>query len=119
MLRRTLLVFSLLSLTAFAADISGKWDFHVETDVGSGDPTFDFHQTGEKLTGTYSGQLGTAQLTGTVKGDTVEFSFEVSALDQNGKVVYKGAIGADGKMKGEVNLAGLGKGTWTGQRHTP
>ena len=116
MLRRMLLLLPLICFTAFAADISGKWTFHVETDAGSGDPTFEFHQNGEKLTGTYAGQFGTANLTGTVKGDAVEFSFEVMVLDQKGTIVYKGAIGTDGKMKGDVELTGLGKGRWTGQR---
>ncbi|HLH19966.1 MAG TPA: hypothetical protein VKX45_22260 [Bryobacteraceae bacterium] len=118
MVRRTLLVGTLFCLAAFGADISGKWDFHVETDAGAGDPTFEFHQDGEKLTGTYAGTFGTAPLTGTVKGDDIEFSFEVTVLDQKGTIVYKGKIGADGKMKGEVELTGLGKGTWTGQRHS-
>ncbi len=118
MLRRMLLLCTLFGLAAFGADISGKWDFHVETDAGSGDPAFEFHQDGEKLTGTYSGTFGTANLTGTVKGDNVEFQFEVTVIDQKGTIVYKGKIGADGKMKGEVELTGLGKGTWTGQRHS-
>ena len=116
MLRRTLFLLCLASFTAFAADISGKWDFHVETDAGSGDPTFEFQQAGEKLTGTYNGTFGTAPVNGTVKGDDVEFSIEVSLGDQKGTIVYKGKIGADGKMKGSVELSGLGNGTWTGTK---
>jgi hypothetical protein len=30
--------------------------------------------------------------------------------------VYTGKIEADGKMKGDVDLGGLGKGTWTGAK---
>jgi len=116
MLRRTLILVCLASLATFAADVSGKWDFHVETDAGSGDPTFEFHQDGEKLAGTYNGTFGSAPVNGTVKGDDIEFSIEVSIGDQKGTIVYKGKIGADGKMKGEVELTGLGKGTWTGTK---
>jgi hypothetical protein len=118
MLRRTWLMLCLLSFAGFAADISGKWDFHVETDAGGGDPTFEFHQDGEKLTGTYNGTFGTAPLNGTVKGDKVEFSLEVTVVDQKGTIVYRGTIGADGKMKGDVELAGLGKGTWVGTKRS-
>ena len=116
MLRRTVLLLSVLSFAAFAHDISGKWDFHVETDAGSGDPSFEFHQDGEKLTGTYNGTFGTAPLNGTVKGDSVEFTIEVTMADQKGTIVYRGKIEAAGKMKGDVDLSGLGKGTWTGTK---
>src|SRR5207244_3655092 len=106
----------LMSAIAMAEDISGKWTFNVETDAGSGSPTFVFKQAGEKHTVTYTGTFGTAELTGTVKGDAIEFSFEATLLDQKGKVVYTGKIDAPGKMKGQVELAGLGKGTWTGAK---
>ena len=85
----------------------------MQLDAGSGSPTFVFKQAGEKLTGTYTGLLGDAPLTGTVKGDAVEFSFEATAQDQKAKVVYTGVITSATQMKGDVNYAGLGKGTWT------
>jgi hypothetical protein len=113
---RAFIAVCLLSLVSYAEDISGKWTFNVETDAGSGSPTFVFKQAGEKLTGTYTGTFGTAELTGTVKGDVIEFSFEATVLDQKGKVVYTGKIEAPGKMKGAVEFTGLGKGTWTGTR---
>jgi hypothetical protein len=113
---RAIIAVCLLSVVSYAEDISGKWTFNVETDAGSGAPTFVFKQAGEKLTGTYTGTFGTAELTGTVKGDVIEFSFEASLGDQKGKVVYTGKIEAPDKMKGAVELAGLGKGTWTGAK---
>src|SRR5262249_21223455 len=89
---RTMTIAALMCAAAFAHDISGKWTFNVETSAGSGTPTFVFKQAGEKLTGTYNGTFGTAELTGTVKGDAIEFSFEASVGDQKGKVTYKGKI---------------------------
>jgi hypothetical protein len=109
---RTLILLCLISWAALAEDISGKWTFNVETAAGSGTPTFTFKQAGEKLTGTYNGTFGTAELTGTVKGDAIEFTFEAVLGDQKGKVVYKGKIEAAGKMAGSVDYAGLGSGTW-------
>jgi hypothetical protein len=113
---RAFIAVCLLSVTSYAGDISGKWTFNVETDAGSGSPTFVFKQAGEKLTGTYTGTFGTAELTGTVKGDAIEFSFEATVVDQKGKIVYTGKIEAPDKMKGEVEFTGLGKGTWTGTK---
>ena len=64
---------------AAKVDVTGKWAFAVETGAGTGTPTMTFKQDGEKLTGHYSGQLGEADLTGTVKGQDIEFKFTVDA----------------------------------------
>jgi hypothetical protein len=115
---KTWMLLALLAaaVPAFAHDITGAWDFTVETDAGSGNPSFEFKQVGEKLTGTYSGMFGKAALTGTVKGDRIEFSFEVSGQGVSGKMTYRGTIESATKMKGEVQLAEAGKGTWTGTK---
>ena len=98
---------------AAAADVTGKWDGAVETDAGSGSPKFTFKQTGEALSGTYSGLLGEAQLTGTVKGADIEFSFKASPQGESVTVKYKGKIVSDTQIKGTVDLGGLGSGTFT------
>ena len=49
-------------------NVTGTWVFQVETSAGAGSPTMTFKQEGEALTGKYSGQLGEADLKGTVKG---------------------------------------------------
>jgi hypothetical protein len=113
---RTVTLLALISAAAFAHDISGKWTLHVVTDAGSGDPTFVFKQAGEKLTGTYSGLFGTAELTGTVNGDDIEFSFEAGTPDQKVKIVYKGKIDSAVKMHGNADLGGMGTGTWAGTK---
>ena len=113
---RILCVFVLISIAAFAHDVSGKWTFLVETQLGSGSPTFVFKQTGEKLTGTYNGTFGTAELTGKVTGDNIEFSFDAVIQDQKSKIVYKGKIEAADKMSGSVEFSGIGTGSWTGSK---
>ena len=110
-MRTLLLLAGLMVCAALAADILGNWEFVVNSDAGSGSPSFSFRQDGEKLTGTYSGALGEAQLTGTVKGDAIEFSFEPPGA--NGVVRYKGKIESATKMKGELDMGDMGKGTWT------
>ena len=112
---RTSILTCLLALAAFAHDVTGKWTFNVQTDMGSGSPTFVFKQDGEKLTGTYSGTFGTAELTGTVKGDDIKFTFEAVVADQKGTITYTGKIESAAKMKGTVEFAGIG-GTWTGTK---
>src|SRR6202035_2330019 len=60
-------------------DGTGKWAFSVETSAGAGAPTMAFKQDGEKLTGHYTGTFGEADLTGSVKGGDIAFSFSVDA----------------------------------------
>jgi hypothetical protein len=98
--------------TALAADVSGDWDAKVDIAGNQGTPTFSFKQDGEKLTGTYKGQFGEAELTGTLKGSDIEFSFEIQA---GAKAVYKGKL-EDGKLKGTCDYAGQAEGTWTAEK---
>lgn len=97
-------------------DITGAWNFAVETQAGSGSPTFTFKQEGEKLTGQYKGQFGEAPLTGSVKGNKVDFSIKVQAQGQEGTIKYTGTVEKDGTMKGTVDFGELGAGTWTAKR---
>jgi hypothetical protein len=97
-------------------DVTGKWAFTVETNAGSGTPTFVFKQDGEKLTGHYSGQLGEADLTGTVKGNAINFTFTGDVQGNKIEATYTGTVETKDSMKGTVKLAGLGEGTFTGKR---
>jgi hypothetical protein len=98
-----------------ASNISGNWAFEVQTDQGSGSPSFTFKQDGEKLTGTYKGAFGEGPVDGTVKGNAINFNVKVNAQGQDVVISYTGTIESGG-MKGTVKLGDLGTGTWTGKR---
>jgi len=106
----------ILALPLMAADVSGKWDFAVDLDVGSGSPTFVLEQQGETITGTYSGAAGQANLKGTVKGDDIEFQFEADTGGEKISVRYSSKILAADKMKGTAKYGTMGSGTWTATR---
>ena len=55
------------ALTLLGADLTGTWSASVVLDAGSGTATFVFKQTGEALSGTYTGTFGQAPLTGNGK----------------------------------------------------
>jgi len=96
-------------------DVTGKWAFNVETSAGAGTPTFTFKQDGEKLTGHYTGTFGEADLTGTVKGADITFSFTVDAQGNAIKETYTGTVDKD-TMKGKLVIEGLGEGTFTAKK---
>lgn len=110
-MQRLVLLF-LLAFALWSADLSGKWEFSVETSAGSGTPTFELQQKGDTLSGTYAGALGNAEVKGFLKGEDLELRFEVGG----NQVVYTGKLLKDGTLKGNVDIAGQANGTWTGKR---
>ena len=108
----SLLVVASSAVAADPANVSGDWDAKVEIAGNTGMPTFTFKQDGDKLTGKYKGQFGEADLKGTVKGDEIEFSFEVQA---GAEAKYKGKL-KDGKLSGTCDYAGQAEGTWTAEK---
>jgi hypothetical protein len=99
-------------LGAQATNVTGEWAFNVQTDQGGGTPTLTFKQDGGKLTGKYAGQLGNADLTGTVKGNAIHFTFTLDVQGQQAPVTYDGTVEKD-TMKGKMDIAGMVNGTFT------
>jgi hypothetical protein len=98
-------------------DITGAWIFTVDTGT-VGTPTVTFKQDGEKLTGHYSSEtLGEADLTGTLKGQDLAFSFTADLQGTSVPVSYKGTVASKDEMKGTIDVAGgLASGTFTAKR---
>ncbi|HMG35182.1 MAG TPA: hypothetical protein VKM94_14680 [Blastocatellia bacterium] len=98
-----------------ATNITGTWDFQVETAGGTGTPVFTFKQDGENLTGHYKGQLGEAPVTGTVKGTDAKFTIKVNFQGQDLTIVYNGKVDGN-SMKGTAALGDLGEATFTAKK---
>jgi len=99
-------------LSAQGTNVTGEWLFNVTTDQGGGTPTITFKQEGEKLTGKYVGQLGNADLTGTVKGSAIHFTFTIDVQGQQAPVTYDGTVEKN-TMKGKLDIGGMVNGTFT------
>lgn len=105
---------AVLSINTALADVSGKWGFAVDiAGMGSGNAEVSMEQAADgAITGTYSGQLGNTSFTGKADGDAFEFTLN----SDMGAVKYEGELQADGTLKGTMNLAGMGGGTFVGTR---
>ena len=98
-------------------DVTGAWIFDVTTDAGPGTPTVTFKQDGEKLTGHYSSAaLGEADLTGSVKGQAITFSFVANVQGNALDVTYTGTVESKDALKGTLTITALGNGTFTAKR---
>jgi hypothetical protein len=96
-------------------DLTGTWGLEVVSQAGTGHPTVILKQEGEGLSGQYSGQLGEAPVTGTIKGNEFSFSFTVTMEGAAMTVIYSGTADGDA-MQGRVTLGELGDGTFTGKK---
>lgn len=94
-----------------AVNVTGSWTMTVQTDAGSGSPTFVLKQEGEKISGTYTGQLGESAVTGTIKGNVIHLEFSI----QGNLITYDGTASSY-DMEGKVNLAEMATGTFKGKK---
>lgn len=104
-----------LGSSAIAADekvdVTGVWNVEIEIGGQTGMPVFTLKQDGEKITGKYKGQFGDADVTGKLKGNEIEFSFEA----QGAKITYTGTVDKD-TMKGKANYADQASGEWKAKK---
>ena len=98
-------------------DVTGAWAIEVTiSGGGTGTPSVTLKQDGEKLTGHYSSAvLGEHDVTGSVKGNAVTFTFVASLEGNSVKVTYSGTVDKD-TMEGTVTLGDLGEGTFTAKK---
>ena len=101
-------------------DLTGRWQFSVQSDVGSGSPTVTFAQKGDSLTGRYSSQaLGERDFVGTFKDGKITFSFNADVGGQQFSMNFSGTLSGEDAMQGSIDFGGMGTGTFTGKRQKP
>jgi hypothetical protein len=99
MLRKTILAVLFLalgSMSALAADFSGKWTADVTTPRGTQTLTFDFHVDGAALTGKITSPRGDSDIAdGKIDGDTITFTQTMSFNGNDFKMTYSGKADGD------------------------
>ena len=96
-------------------DVGGTWDMSVKTEQGTATPSISLRQNGEDLTGTYSGQMGTVDLEGSLKGDEIVFTVRLKFRETPFIITYRGRVAGDG-MQGTARFGDAGAGEWTAKR---
>src|SRR5579884_498404 len=87
---------AVIAAAAFAADVTGTWTASFDTQVGQQNYTYTFKQDGNKLTGTAKSNLAEGTITnGTVNGDDITFTENLTYQDMPLQIVYKGKISGD------------------------
>lgn len=85
-----------LVLSAYAADISGKWTAEFDTQIGAQKYTYEFKVDAGKLTGTATGPQGSVAIEeGKVNGDDVSFVENMNFQGTDLRIEYSGKIAGD------------------------
>ena len=85
-----------LVVSAWAADVTGKWVAQIEGRQGTTETTFNFKVDGTTLTGTMASQRGEDEISeGKVEGDEISFVVVRSFGENEIKLLYKGKVAGD------------------------
>ena len=96
-------------------NVAGEWAVSFATPMGMMEFTMAVSQSGTKLTGHMTSDVGEFPLKGTVDGDQVTIDW---TLNDNGKMVditFKGKVEGD-KISGTAKLGTLGQGPFSADR---
>lgn len=98
----------LLTVSAFAADVDGKWAGSMSTPMGDVPVGFTFKADGAKLTGTTMGPDGmdVAIKDGKIDGANISFSITFDFGGMPITLEYKGVVSA-AEIKFNIDVAGM------------
>ena len=117
---RQLLLVGLVAFLTFSTaasaqtGLNGNWAMTFNTPMGTLDASATMKVDGEKLSGTMSSEAGEVQFTGTVKGASFTFSFDVQTPNGNFSITMNGEQNGD-ELKGTFDF-GQGTGDWSAKR---
>jgi hypothetical protein len=96
------------------AEVDGTWDTVVKSPLGDQKATLTVHSNGNGFTGTNAGAMGSTEITGTVEGNTIHWTMNITvpmpmSLDCTATV--------DGdQLTGSVGAGAFGSFPMTGSR---
>ncbi len=103
--------------TGFAqtASVAGNWDGEFNTPGGARPFKMTLVVDGEKLTGTVKRLSGDAPLTGTIKGDDINFSYTINYGGRDLTLMFSGKVSGD-SMSGTISFGGQAEESWSAKR---
>lgn len=108
-----------VALFAIAASaqtsVAGDWDGSFNTPGGARPFKLILKVDGEKLSGTVKRTAGDVALTGTIKGDVINFSYTISYGGNDLTLIYSGKVAGD-SMSGTVSFGGNAEESWSAKR---
>lgn len=112
----TFFAIALLTAAVFGqTSVAGDWDGSFNTPGGARPFKFVLVVDGEKLTGNAKRPNGDVPLTGTIKGDVINFSYTINYGGNDLTLMYSGKVIGD-SMSGTVSFGGNAEESWSAKR---
>jgi L-seryl-tRNA(Ser) seleniumtransferase len=100
-----------------AADLTGRWDVHIEFAAASSDHVFHVKQQGNRLLGTHQGDFVARDFSGSISGNDVRIASSVGEIHGAAlSYTFTGKLEGD-KMSGTLNMGEYLGAKWTATRH--
>jgi L-seryl-tRNA(Ser) seleniumtransferase len=100
-----------------AADLTGRWDVHIEFAAGSSEHTFHVKQQGNQLVGTHQGDFVARDFSGSISDSDVRIASNVGEVHGAAlSYTFTGRLEGD-KMSGGLNMGEYLGAKWTATRH--
>ena len=95
--------------------IDGTWKVEIDTPIGKQEATLTLKTDGDKLSGVGESMMGKNEFTGTVNGDTLIWTMDITSPMGAMKLEYNVKVTGD-DMAGEVNIGTFGNAPQKGKR---
>ena len=97
-------------------NVSGKWEFEIQTEMGTMTMTIEFTQEESSLSGKLISQFGTFEFSnGTVSGNEISFDVSISFGGQDIELSFSGIVEGD-TITGTVVQGSMGSAEFTAKR---
>jgi hypothetical protein len=96
------------------ANVAGTWQFSADSAQGTFNATLTIEQDGGTLKGTQKSDFGEIPITGTIKGNAIQFTVTVNSPNGSFTVVHDGTVSGD-TMKGTFKMNDS-SGSWSATR---
>lgn len=99
-----------------AADLSGQWDVETKYYAATVSQTFMIEQKDNNLKGTYTGHIGSRDLTGTIHGNDIVIRSTYGVDGARVHSFFTGKLVGD-TMEGHLSVGEYGEAMWKAKRH--
>lgn len=97
------------------ANVAGAWQLSIDSPNGTFNATLAIQQDGGTIKGTQTSDFGDAPITGTVKGNAIQFTVNVTGSNGSFTVEHEGTVTGD-TMKGTFKMGDGTTGSWSATR---
>lgn len=101
-----------------AADLSGRWDVHIEYAAGSSEHMLYLKQDGDRIQGTHQGDYVARDLAGSIDGETVELRSSLPETVHGDALSFRFKGDLNGEiLSGDLDMGEYLTARWSATRH--